>query len=319
MAKGLGTLLKPAGVMLVSFVLAPVAAAAERLVVPFQISELEHMLIPLEINGTTITTGVLDTAATFPMIDSRTALRSGVPAPDAASPRISILGVNGTQDYPVVRLESISSGNVRLNAVEAAYNRDLSIPGTAANVLPASAFPGDVLEFDFRARKISAYNGRPDRPKTEAYDVVPYELDEGLIYVNVRINGRKGRALIDTGSNLTYVNSVFADLAQLRSNPDKTQLLQGATGGDQSMRVATARKVQISDFSFSNADLFVSDPELFRLLGIDAEPVMVIGLDLLSEFRVQFDRRRSELVLILPPSPFDQTKVGVTTKPSRLR
>ncbi len=293
------------------------ALAAERLVIPFHISELEHMVVRIEINDTTSTTGVIDTAATFAMVDSRTALKSGVPAPGALAPQVSILGVNGAKDYPIVRLDSVTTGNVRLGALDAAYSRDLNIPGTAANVLPSSAFPGDVLEFDFRNRLISVYDGRPDRPKSTYFDTVPYTLEGGLMFVDIRINGRKGRGLIDTGSNLTYVNSNFARLAQLTTNAEKTQLLQGATGGDESLRVATARKVQLADFNFERADLFVTDPELFTLLGLEDEPVMVIGLDLLSEFKVQFDRRRSRIVLSLPDSAVQGLGVELMARDTR--
>lgn len=318
MATRRGPILKLALALLSAAMMPGLAMAAERLVIPFQISELEHMLVPIEINGITISTGVVDTAATFPMIDGRTALRSGIAAPDAASPRINILGVNGTKIYPVVQLTSLKAGNVRLNAVEAAYSRDLDIPGTAANVLPASAFPGDVLEFDFRTRKISAYDGRPDRDKNSVHGIVPYRLEGGLMYVDIRINGRKGRGLIDTGSNLTYVNSAFADLAGLKTNAEKTLLLQGATGGDESVRIATARKVQLADFNFKNSDLLVSDPELFRQLNIESEPVMVIGLDLLSGFKVQFDRRRNQMVLILPDRPIDRVGLDLAARGTRL-
>lgn len=317
MAKSRGSIWKLAATA-AALALAPsLAHAAERLVIPFHISELEHMVVRIEINGTTTTTGVIDTAATFAMVDSRTALQSGVVPPGIHAPQVSILGVNGAKDYPVVRLDSVRTGNVRLGALDAAYSRDLDIPGTAANVLPSSAFPGDVLEFDFRNRLISVYDGRPDRPKTTYSDTVPYTLDGGLMFVEVRINGRKGRGLIDTGSNLTYVNSTFADLARLTTNAEKTQLLQGATGGDESLRIATARRVRLADFNFERADLFVSDPELFTLLGLQDEPVMVIGLDFLSEFKVQFDRRRSRIVLSLPDSAVEGRGVELMARDTR--
>ena len=190
MAKRQGSIWKSAA-LAAALASAPLLAhAAERLVIPFHISELEHMVVRLEINGTTVTTGVVDTAATFAMVDSRTAIQSGVAAPDAESEKVSILGVNGAKTYPIVRLDSVKTGNVRLGALEAAYSRDLDIPGTAANVLPSSAFPGDVLEFDFRNRLISVYDGRPDRPTTTYHDSVPYKLDGGLMYVDIRINCR---------------------------------------------------------------------------------------------------------------------------------
>ncbi len=317
MAKRQGTIRRLAALSAVLALWPSLAHGAERLVIPFHISELEHMVVGIEINGTTTTTGVVDTAATFAMVDSRTAAQSGIVPPDATTPRVSILGVNGAKDYPVVRLNSVKTGNVRLGALEAAYSRDLDIPGTAANVLPSSAFPGDVLEFDFRNRLISVYDGRPDRPKSNLYDSVPYKLDGGLIFVDIRINGRKGRGLIDTGSNLTYVNSTFADLAGLATNAEKTQLLRGATGGDESLRVATARRVTLADFNFEKADLFVADPELFTLLGLRDEPVMVIGLDLLSSFKVQFDRRRNRIILSLPESEVDGFGVELMARDTR--
>lgn len=294
------------------------ASASERLVVPFEFSDLDHMVVPIVINNKHQTTGVIDTAATFAMVDARSAIESGVIVPGLAAPRVNILGLNGAKDYPIVRLSSIRAGNVNLGAVDAAYNRDLDIPGAAMNVLPSSAFPGDILEFDFRTMQISAYDGRPDRPKTNYYDRIPYKIEGGLIFVDVRINGRKGRALIDTGSNLTYVNSAFAREASLRTNMEKTLLLQGATGNDASVRVASASKVRLADFNFMNPDLIVSDPKMFEVLGLSEEPLMVLGLDFLSEFKVQFDRRHKRLILILPDSAVEGVTVNLMARDTRL-
>jgi predicted aspartyl protease len=293
------------------------AGASERLVVPFQISDLEHMIVPIIINNQHHTTGVVDTAATIAMLDGRSAAQSGIALPGPDTPKVNILGLNGAKDYPLVRLGSLRAGTINLGAVDAAYNRDLEIPGAAANVLPSSAFPGDVLEFDFRRMVISAYNGRPDRPQTNYYDRIPYTLDDGLIFIDIHINGRKGRALIDTGSNLTFVNSAFAEHAGLRTNLNKTLLLQGATGRDKSVRVATARKVKLADFFFNDADLLVSDPVMFEMMGLKEEPLMVLGIDFLSAFKVQFDRRRKRMILILPDSVVRGVTVDLMARDTR--
>ncbi len=295
------------------------AAASERLVVPFQFSDRDHMIVPIIINNQHQTTGVIDTAATFAMVDSRSAMQGGIAPPGADAARVNILGVNGTREYPIVRLGSIRAGNVNLGAVDAAFNRNLDIPGAAANVLPVSAFPGDVLEFDFNAMQISAYDGRPDRPKTRNFETVSYNIENGLIFVDVRINGRKGRALIDTGSNVTYVNTSFAELARMRANVDQTRILQGATGGDASIRVATARKIQIGGFNYDDADVFVLNTELFTQLGLEEEPVMVLGLDLLSAFKVQFDRRRNQMILILAPTTREAVGLDLRARGTRLK
>ena len=54
------------------------AAGAARTVIPFAISEPEHMIVALEINDRTRTTGVVDTAASFATVDSMVVASSGV-------------------------------------------------------------------------------------------------------------------------------------------------------------------------------------------------------------------------------------------------
>ena len=295
------------------------ALAAGRHVIPFEINDLDHMVVRIEINGTGATTAVIDTAATFPMLDSRTASSSGVPAPGAAPRRVNVLGLNGAREYPVVRVDEIRLGNLNLASLDAAYSEDLDVPGAAANVLPSTAFPGDILELDFTRRVISIYDGRPDRPKADVSGRINYTVQDGLMFVDVRINGKSGRAVVDTGSNISYVNSAFAGLAQMRTNEEKTQLLRGATGGDARVRVATARKMALGSFYFSGADLMVADPFLFESLGVTEEPAMVLGLDYLSLFTVQFDRRQNRMVLSLPAGERDGMAINFNARGSRIQ
>lgn len=276
------------------------SASDERAVIPFELNRFDHMIVQLEINGRVSTTGVIDTAATFAMVDSTAALRSGVPEPNAASRTVNILGVNGDQDYPVVRLNTISAGNLQMHAVDAAYNESIEVLGAANNVLPASAFPGDVLEFDFEARTISAYDGKPDVKRSHYAGGVEYSEEGGLIFIGIRINGKSGRALIDTGSSLSYVNTTFARQSSMRRNDELTHQIFGATGDREFAWVGSARKIQLADFYVKNPNLMVADPVLLERLELTDDPVMVLGLDFLSKFRLQFDRRKHELILSIP-------------------
>jgi hypothetical protein len=83
----------------------------------------------------------------------------------------------------VVRVDEIRLGNL-----------NIASPGAAANVLPSAAFPGDVLEMDFGRCLISVCDGRPDRPETDVTGRISYPVPDGLIFVDVRINGKPGRA-----------------------------------------------------------------------------------------------------------------------------
>ena len=95
------------------------------------------------------------------------------------------------------------------------------------------------------------------------------------------------------------MNSRFADAAGARPNDEKTQTLRGITGGNVAIRVATARKIPPLGQHRGHrprSHRRGSRP-CFSHLGMDDEPAMVLGLDYLSIFRVQLDRRRGYLVL----------------------
>jgi predicted aspartyl protease len=279
--------------MLVMTVIFP-AAATERQVIPFDMAPSGHMVVPLRINDATQAIGVIDTAATYAMIDGATASEAGVPPPTELS--INVLGLEGPQVFPVVHVGSLSAGNTRIDAFPAALSRRIAVVGIH-NVVPLTALEGDVVDFDFDEGRILVYNGRPDTSTELSSSRMRMHLRQGLWFAEVRLNGIKGLALIDTGSSISYVNSRFADAAGAKPNDEKTQTIRGITGGNVAIRVATARKFTLGQHRVTGPDLIVADPALFSHLGMDDEPAMVLGLDYLSVFRVQLDRRRGYLVL----------------------
>lgn len=303
--------------LVVGIVLAALPAfATERQVIPFDFNAEDHMVVRMAVNDGAAT-GIVDTAATFPMIDGRTARIAGIPDPGKQAQQVNVLGVTGPAVYPVVRLDRLTVGNVLKTDLPVALNRRLDVPG-ATNVLPANAFEGDVVDFDFENRRIMIYNGRPDRSASMVPSALRLREVNGLLFAEVRINGRKGQALIDTGSSITYINSRFAMDSRTRANEEKTRVLQGATGGDQSLRVASARLLQIGDYRISDVDILVTDPPLFDYLDMDEAPAMVLGLDLLSVFRVQIDRRRNRLVLSLPKSDRNTRSLNLNARDTHI-
>lgn len=303
---------------LLSGVVAGPALASGRLEIPFRINHRDHMVVDLQINDAAEVTGVVDTAATFAMVDSTAALRSGIAPPSGDARMVNILGVNGDRNFPVVQLGTVAAGNVRLNAVDAAYNEDIAVPGSPLNVLPASAIPGDVLEFDFEEGIIAVYDGKPRNAPSRYVDTLDYTVEGGLVFVSIRMNGKRGRALIDTGSSITYINSVFADIADVERDDQLTRYLLGATGETEDLWVGTPRKVRLGDFMVERPSLMVSDPVLLDRLGLADQPVMVIGLDFLSKFRVQFDRPRSHLLLSVPGHKVGGVRLDLSAPASRL-
>lgn len=293
------------------------AFASERQVIPFEVNEYDHMVVRMEVNGNDRATAVIDTAATFPMINRRTARLAQLPELEENTPMINVLGLSGEEIFPIVELDTLLVGNLVKTDVQAALNVNLNVVG-AGNVLPANAFEGDVIDFDFENMRVMVYDGRPDRSSRLVPTSLKYADEGGLIFVDVRINGRKGRALVDTGSNVTFINSRFAEKSHTRANEEKTKILQGATSGDQSLRIASVRMLAIGDYRMSGVDILVSDPPLFRYLGLEEEPAMVLGLDLLSSFRLQIDRRRQRVILSMPDSGRYTSGVNLNARDTRI-
>ena len=270
------------------------AAATERQVIPFDMAPSGHMVVPLRINGATRAVGVVDTAATYAMIDGATATAAGVPPPDELS--VNVLGLEGPQVFPVVHVNSLSAGNTRIDEFPAALSQRIAVTGIR-NVVPLTALDGDVVDFDFDEGRILVYDGTPDRSTGLFSSRMKTHLMQGLWFAEVKLNGVDGLALIDTGSSISYVNSRFAEAAGAKPNEEKTQTIRGITGGDVAIRVATARKFTLGRHPVTGPDLIVADPTLFAHLGMADEPARVLGLDYPSIFRVQLDRRRGYLVL----------------------
>lgn len=292
------------------------AHGSERQLIPFDYDVYGNIVVALTVNGATSATGVIDTAATYAMIGQATATRAGVAPPDSA--RINVLGLEGPQTYPIVYLDSIAAGNCRFTDLAAALNQRMNVPGVK-NVVPLTILEGDVVDFDFIERRVLVYDGRPDTSTTLTSSRMPMHNIRGLWFAEVKLNGIKGLALIDTGSSISYINSRFATDAGVKPNLEKTRLLQGIAGDGVAMRVATARKFHLGKHKVTGPDLLVADPPLFEHLGMADEPAMVLGLDYLSIFRVQLDRRRNHLVLGLQSRNNGMGSVQLNSGGTRIR
>lgn len=273
----------------------PGDASAGRLTFPLTLNNAGYFVTPISVNGAPDMPAIIDTAATIAMIDGRAAQRAGIDPPPAEDVQISVFGLLGQRMFPLIRIASLSSPGARLQGVPAVYNDREPIPG-APLVMPAVSFGGDVLDFDYPEGRFSVYPGRPHTTAGSS-GRGRLTIENGLMFAEVRLNGVRGKALIDTGSPISFINSEMARAAKARRDDEKTQVLQGATGGQLAVSVATVKRLSLADFHLSRFDMLIADPAMFDDLGLREEPAMLIGVDLLSLFRVQIDRRRGTITL----------------------
>lgn len=278
--------------------LAPQAQAAGSDVIPFRMSGSGHVLVDIRLNDLATVDAIVDTGATFPILDRSSAETVGISLPENPH-MVNIVGLGEALTFPVVDVPRLSLGDLRLDNVPAAYNQRIRLP-SSGNVLPASAIPHRTLDFDFDRSRLRLYDTAPQtlhRFTTTALDI---ERIHGLPFIDISVNGKKGRALIDTGASLTFVNSAFAEGAARSRDSIREIELIGVTGNADLVKVLYSRRFEIGDFEVERFNVIVSDAEFLRELGLAEEPVMVLGLDVLKAFRLQIDREREEIRFSIP-------------------
>ncbi len=258
---------------------------------------------------------IVDTAATYAMVDADLLSATNSVTLDQ---EVAILGLSGRRLFPVARIGPVSTGDVSLAILPAAINTQARFPGHKT-ILPASAFKARVIDFDFNRNRIDLYDTRPQSPGDAVLSRISYSEIEGLPFIQVKLNGKTGLALIDTGSDATYINSKFAEIAGARLQPDKTVRLFGSDANSTQVRVMSARSLKIGRHSMRDFRILSADPPLFEHLGLAEQPVMVLGLDTLRNFRLQIDRDRKHVLLSRPESRAVGRRFRVQPFSSRIR
>ena len=287
-------------------------------IIPFEMDSEDRLITELSFHNGAKAAAVIDTAATMPMIGGATARSADLAVIPGEEKFVEVLGLGGPEIFPLIDLPSLGAGSVTLQSVPAALDRKIAVSGVR-NVLPISALTGDVVDFDFDARSVRAYDRRPEGRLREVLCKRPVVVRDGLYFVRVTINGRRGLALIDTGSTITYINSAFAAHAGTRANEQETERLLGITGDEYDMHVAHISRFELDEVKMTGFNMVVSDPALFEHLGMADEPVMILGMDFLSQFRVQIDRKYKLLYLRIRHSVAEKCLVCMEMQTYRRR
>ena len=124
--------------------------------------------------------------------------------------------------------------------------------------------------------------------------------DNGLMILDVRVGRRvRAKAVIDTGAerslgNLALQNELNKKMRKKRAVV--AAVVHGATADITDGDVQTVREATIGDMTLSNLEVIFADFHVFKLWGLDQEPAMLIGMDMLGVLeRLVIDYRRNEV------------------------
>lgn len=251
-------------------------------------------VMAIRVNGIE-TTAMLDTGATIALIDDEYLSESQPLVLSNEATRV--LGLGGLREYPVTTLSELTIGARSWKDLRVAVNTSDQFP-VRHSIIPMSLFPSSIVDFEFSKSRVHIYNGRPKRMHSAVSSTIRYDNHHRLVFIPIRINKVEGLALIDTGAVSSFVNPAFA--RQARAVPDayEQERMQGSDLARQTAHIHTFRDLRLGDFRISKTRIPVLGADLFHELGYGDTPMMVMGMDFLSHFRLQVDQRRQRVTFI---------------------
>lgn len=257
----------------------------------------DHMTARVFINGQGPFNFLVDTGANRSAISEEVAARLALPM----GPSVAVNTVVGSQVRPTVVVDELRLGGRVQRRVTLPT---LAITGVAADgVIGVDWLRDKRLTFHFGDRRLDIAGPAVGVGLVAHSGVVlPARMQSGqLSLIDARIGARPIAAMIDTGAQSTLGNRALQALIAGQQGPTPLSRRVGihtVTGerveGDL-MRIPALR---LGGAMFRQAPVIFADLKVFDLWGMQQQPALVLGLDLIAMFdRVTLDYSRREVRL----------------------
>lgn len=239
---------------------------------------------------------MVDTGSTTTVISDRLALLLGLGATGIAT----VAGTTGTAVTAMTRLERIQAGAMTKEDLRVAI-----LPATSLSrgdgILGADMFVGRRLVFAIRDKVVRVeFSNRLTRVAPRGN----LRLRNGMLAeVDGRIGNISVKLMLDTGADHCIANLALGE-ALRRAYPRLERIpkvrVVGVTGHRIFGEYVVLPRVDMKAFSVNDAGAVIADAQIFNLWKLNAEPAMIVGVNLLSrlsEFSIDYGARMFEAEL----------------------
>lgn len=249
----------------------------------FEAGKRGHVLVPVSVNSGEARPFVIDTAASQTVLGRKEYAELGSTSPPAGDHGGHARGAHGSFAAQLVRLDSVTLWDERQpDQLAALMTLEELTPGKVpdfAGVLGLPFLSNYRLDLDYPARKLTLDPQDGNLPVCDICEpgsaVALGRLPGRLPSVYVTVNGREMKALFDTGASRTILNEAAVAALGL------TDAGTGESIGTVSLALGSlpARDHQVSRIALP----------VFRTLGLDDEPALILGIDYLGAGRTVVD------------------------------
>jgi predicted aspartyl protease len=240
-----------------------------------------RMTVEVQVNGRGPYRFIVDSGADSSVIGSRIARALQLPR---GSPVI-LNGITASARVDRVLVDELTLGPTTVHNLELPALDEYDVGG--AGMVGIDALAQQRLMLDFEKRVIKVEDAAKPAPKLDGEIVVTARRRRGqLILTQVQVGKLPVEAVVDTGSEITIGNLALRDRLTRRIRDKLTTIeVTGVTGVTVPLQMIRVSELRVGSIVMKDVPLAFADVPPFAVFGLSKQPALLLGTDLLENFR----------------------------------
>ncbi|WP_203294794.1 aspartyl protease family protein [Maricaulis parjimensis] len=259
-----------------------------------------HLLIPVTINGDGPYDFILDTGASHSAVASAVAEQYGFQSDWDEFDQVQALTTRFSAEFfELPNLGYSGRAPANINSVVIPVPEGHPIP--VAGLLGADAIGSPRYAIDFALGQLTLDAAAPQRVDGQINSI-------GLLITtaSMRRTYRPVHVLVDSGSARSIANFPLVRAAGSRRMGLRMGTVNGIDGREQeNIDTLMVRNVEIGGLCFAGFQMLEGDLDIFRHMGWEDEPALILGMDALQHARITVDRETGTFELAAATNRFD--------------
>ncbi len=246
------------------------------------LDRIGRIMAPVMVNGQGPFRFVVDTGASHSTLAPHLAERLKIAPIEGET--VTLNGVTGSAIVPLVRVERIEAGALRLENLSLPVVLT-SIMANADGILGVASLTEQRIEVDFRSNFIAISRNRGRTLGETPLKIRARRVAGGMLLVDGRIGGVRTLVVFDTGAERTLGNIALRDaLNRRRQRPDISDIttVHGATGQTARGERRLTPLIELGPLSVADVEVTFGDFHVFDVWKIAERPAMILGMDVIG-------------------------------------
>lgn len=220
-----------------------------------------------------------------------------------AGPDVILHSTGSAQQTHTVHIGTLQVGTSTIHDISAPALPERFLGGDGMLGIDALIDQRLTIDFDRKTVIVQDAQTREQSGGPDEVVITARRRKGQLILTQARTGSTQIAAVIDTGTEVTVGNSALrAKLLRRNRTPVMTTTLISVTGDQIPADLLPVPEIHIGDLVMHNVLIAFSDVPPFKLFGLEHEPAILLGSDILSSFRkVSLDFRRRKVRFTLRP------------------